>query len=294
MHTLKLAGRRRGMHVLCMTPPSARYLTVNGTSLWVEDSGGDGPPLLFSHGLLMSSRMFDAQVAALQGRYRCIRWDHRGQGRSADVNARAIAIEQVTDDAVALIGALALPPVHFVGLSMGGFVGMRLAARHPARLRSLTLLDTSADAEPAENVPRYRLLNAVTRWLGIRWVVGRVMPIMFGRTFLSDPAKAADRARWRAQLARNRRSIYRAVNGVIEREVVTAELAAVRCPTLVLVGEEDVATVPAKSERIVSLISGAELRRIPGAGHSSSVEQPEAVTAALDAFLSRVDASPTP
>lgn len=278
------------MHLPGMTPPSARHLTINGTSLWVEDSGGDGPPLLFSHGLLMSSRMFDAQVAALQGRYRCIRWDHRGQGRSGDVIGRAISIEQVTDDAVALIRTLALPPVHFVGLSMGGFVGMRLAARHPELLRSLALLDTSADAEPAENVPRYRLLNAITRWLGIRWVVGRVMPIMFGRTFLADPAKADDRTHWRAQLARNRRSIYRAVNGVIERDAVTHELAAIRCPTLVVVGEDDVATVPAKSERITSLIAGAELTRIPGAGHSSSVEQPEAVTAALAAFLRRVDA----
>ena len=285
-----LAGRRAGMHLVEMTPPSARHLTVNGTALWVEDAGGDGPPLLFSHGLLMSGRMFDAQVAALQGRYRCIRWDHRGQGRSADVSGRAISIEQVTDDAVALIRALALPPAHFVGLSMGGFVGMRLAARHPELLRSLTLLDTSADAEPAENVPRYRLLNALTRWLGIRWVVGRVMPIMFGRTFLSDPAKAADRAHWRAQLAGNRPSIYRAVNGVVEREAVAPELGKIRCPTLVLVGEEDVATVPAKSERICALIAGAELVRIPGAGHSSSVEQPAAVTAALDAFLHRVDA----
>lgn len=285
-----LAGRRAGMHLVGMTPPSARHLTVNGTALWVEDAGGDGPPLLFSHGLLMSGRMFDAQVAALQGRYRCIRWDHRGQGRSADVSGRAISIEQVTDDAVALIRALALPPAHFVGLSMGGFVGMRLAARHPELLRSLMLLDTSADAEPAENVPRYRLLNALTRWLGIRWVVGRVMPIMFGRTFLSDPAKAADRAHWRAQLAGNRPSIYRAVNGVVEREAVAPELGKIRCPTLVLVGEEDVATVPAKSERICALIAGAELVRIPGAGHSSSVEQPAAVTAALDAFLHRVDA----
>jgi len=276
-----------------MIPPSARYLTVNGTSLWVEDAGGDGPPLLFSHGLLMSSRMFDAQVAALQGRYRCIRWDHRGQGRSADVSGRAISIEQVTDDAAALIRTLALPPVHFVGLSMGGFVGMRLAARHPEFLRSLALLDTSADAEPAKNVPRYQLLNAITRWLGIRWVVGRVMPIMFGRTFLSAPTKAAERAHWRAQLAGNRQSIYRAVNGVVEREAVAHELGNIRCPTLVLVGEEDVATVPAKSERIRNLIAGADLVRIPGAGHSSSVEQPEAVTAALATFLSRVDASAT-
>jgi len=193
---------------------------------------------------------------------------------------------------VALIRALALPPAHFVGLSMGGFVGMRIAARHPGLLRSLALLDTSADPEPAENVPRYRLLNAVARWFGLQWVIGRVMPIMFGRTFLTDPAKAGDRAHWRAQLAGNRRSIYRAVNGVVERAGVAGELGHVRCPTLVVVGEEDVATVPAKSERIAQLIAGAELVRIPGAGHSSSVEQPEAVTAALAGFLARVDGAP--
>jgi len=276
-----------------MTPPTARHLTINGTSLWVEDSGGDGPPLLLSHGLLMSGRMFDAQVAALQAHYRCIRWDHRGQGRSADVSGRAISIEQCTDDALALIRALGLPPVHFVGLSMGGFVGMRLAARHPELIRSLTLLDTSADAEPVENVPRYQLLNTITRWIGLRWVVGRVMPIMFGRTFLTDPAKATARAHWRDQLAGNRRSIYRAVNGVVEREAVAHELANVRCPTLVLVGEEDVATVPAKAERIRDLIPGAELVRIPGAGHSSTVEQPEAVTAVVTRFLGQVARSST-
>jgi 3-oxoadipate enol-lactonase len=276
-----------------MAPPAARFVTVNGTALWVEDTGGDAPPLLFSHGLLMSGRMFDAQVAALQGRYRCIRWDHRGQGKSADATGRSVPIEQVTDDAVALIRALGLPPVHFVGLSMGGFVGMRLAARHPALVRSLALLDTSADAEPADNVPRYRLLNLVARWLGLRWVTGRVMPIMFGRTFLADPAKAAERDRWRTHLMGNRRSIHRAVTGVIERAGVAHELAAITCPTLVVVGEEDVATVPAKAERLRDLIAGATLVRIPGAGHSSSVEQPEAVTAALTAFLARVEGDGT-
>ncbi|MBU6367495.1 MAG: alpha/beta fold hydrolase [Gemmatimonadetes bacterium] len=277
-----------------MPHTSSRLLTVNGAALWVEDSGGDGPPLLFSHGLLMSGRMFDAQVAALQGRYRCIRWDHRGQGQSGEATGRSVSIEQCTDDAVALIRALQLPPAHFVGLSMGGFVGMRLAARHPGLLRSVALLDTSADPEPAENVPRYRLLNLVARWAGLRWVTGRVMPIMFGRTFLSDPAKAAERDRWRAHLRANRRSIHRAVTGVIERAGVAHELAAITCPTLVLVGEEDVATVPAKAERIRDLVAGAELVRIPGAGHSASVEQPEAVTAAIAAFLARVDGAPTP
>ncbi|MFN9215897.1 MAG: alpha/beta fold hydrolase [Gemmatimonadota bacterium] len=277
-----------------MASPAARLMPINGTSLWVDDTGGDGPPVLFSHGLLMSGRMFDAQVAALSGRFRCIRWDHRGQGRSGEATGRSIGIEQVTDDALALLRALALPPAHFVGLSMGGFVGMRLAARHPALFRSLALLDTSADPEPAENVPRYRRLNTVARWLGLRLVTGRVMPIMFGRTFLADPAMAAERDRWRAHLAGNRRGIFRAVTGVVERAGVAHELANVRCPTLVLVGDEDVATVPAKAERIRDLIAGATLVRVPAAGHSSSVEQPAAVTAALEAFLASVEGGRPP
>jgi pimeloyl-ACP methyl ester carboxylesterase len=271
-------------------PATSRHLAVNGTSLWVEDTGGTGTPVLLAHGLLMNCRLFDAQVAALRDRYRCISWDHRGQGQSAPGTGRAISIDQVTDDAVALMQALQLPAVHVVGLSMGGFMGMRLAARYPGLVRSLTLLDTSAEPEPAGNVPRYRLLNLVARWVGVRWVVGQVMPILFGRTFLSDPARAAERARWRARVAGNRRGIYRAVNGVIERDGVEHELARITCPTLVLVGEEDVATVPAKSERIRDGIAGAELRRIPQAGHSASVEQPAAVTAAIADFLARVDA----
>jgi pimeloyl-ACP methyl ester carboxylesterase len=106
------------------------------------------------------------------------------------------------------------------------------------------------------------------------------------RSFASS---GAPRALWRQRLVANRRAVWRAVNGVIEREGVAAELPQVRTPTLVLVGEEDVATVPAKSERIRDLITGATLVRIPGAGHSSSVEQPAAVTAAIAAFLARVD-----
>src|SRR5690606_29606523 len=112
-------------------------------------------------------------------------------------------------DALALLEHLHAAPCHFVGLSMGGFVGMRIAARHPSLLRSLSLLATAADAEPAANLPRYRLLNSIVRRLGPRPVSSRVMPIMFGPSFLNDPARAAERERWRAELARNRRTIHR-------------------------------------------------------------------------------------
>ncbi len=194
---------------------------------------------------------------------------------------RAVDMETCAADAAALVEALGAAPCHFVGLSMGGFVGMRLAARRPELLRSVALLETSADPEPEESAGRYRLLNLVARFVGPWAVAGRVMPILFGRTFLSDPARAGERARWRARLAALPRSIWRAVNGVVERRGVHGELARVRLPALVLVGDEDVATPPARAERIAAALPGARLVRVPRAGHSSPVEEPAAVTAAL-------------
>lgn len=258
---------------------------IRDTELYYEDSGGPGQVVLFSHGLLWSGRMFEAQVEALRDRYRCVTYDHRGQGRSAPPADRSVPIETCAEDAAALIEALGLGPVHFVGLSMGGFVGMRLAARRPELVRSLCLLETTAEPEPAENVPKYRRLAWVARWIGLSPVATPVMKIMFSRTFLSDPAREADRARWRTELLANRRDIVAAVYGVVEREGCAELLDRIRQPTLVLVGEEDVATVPAKAERIHQGIRGSRLVRIPGAGHSSSVEQPALVSEALRAHL---------
>ena len=268
------------------------FLSVNGTQLYYEDTGGDGEPVVFSHGLLWSTALFAPQVQALRGRYRCIAYDHRGQGRSAKPSGRSVAIETVYEDAVALIQALGVAPCHFVGLSMGGFVGLRLAARRPDLLRSLALLETSAEPEPPQNVPRYRAMALAARFLGVRPLAGRVMPIMFGKSFLTDPARAGERALWRQRLLQNQRSIYRAVNGVIERRDFTGELSRIRTPTLIVVGEEDVATVPAKAERLHAGIAGSRLVRLPRGGHSATVEEPELVNAALSAFLAEHTGTP--
>ena len=262
-------------------------IAINGAQLYYEDTGAGstGEAIVFSHGLLWSLEMFRPQMDHLRERYRCIGYDHRGQGRSGDVDVRSIGMEALYQDAVGLIEHLELGRVHFAGLSMGGFVAMRLAARRPDLLRSLILMETSADREPEENVPRYRMLNAVARYIGLKPVTDRVMPIMFGREFLTDPARESERAAWRDKLAKNRRSIWRAVNGVIDRDPIAPELGRIDLPTLVIVGEQDVATVPAKAERLHEAIAGSKLVRIPGAGHSSSIEQPERVNAALDEFL---------
>ncbi len=274
--------------------PHMPRLEVNGADIHYQDSAGsarlrrdgDGPEtIVFAHGLLWSGRMFDAQVAALEDRYRCVTFDFRGQGQS-EITATGYGMDTLTEDAAALIEALDCAPCHFAGLSMGGFVGQRLAIRRPELLKSLILLETAADPEPQANVGRYRLLNFIARWFGFRPVVGQVIPIMFGRKFLEDPARAEQRDALRRRLIANRRiGTTRAVQGVIERDGTDDQLDRISVPTLILVGDQDVATVPAKSERMHQRIAGSKLVIIPGAGHSSTIEEPAAVNAALEAFL---------
>jgi 3-oxoadipate enol-lactonase len=268
------------------------YLSIRGARLYYEDTGGPGAPVLFSHGLLWDSRLFRHQLAAFRGRYRCVVYDHRGQGLSEPPpGGSPIDLRTVYEDAVAVIQALGLAPVHFVGQSMGGFVGLRVAARHPELLRSLSLVDSSAAAELPLTLARYRVLTELTHWLGLRPVVDRIMSLYFGRTFMRDPERAQERALLRQQLAANPRAVWRAMQGVIHRRSVEGELHRIVTPTLVLVGEEDEVTVPAVAERLHQRIRGARLARLPCGGHMCILEQPETVNAALEDFLEAVEAS---
>ncbi|WP_299353282.1 alpha/beta fold hydrolase [uncultured Shimia sp.] len=265
------------------------HIQVNGTNMHYTDTGQGAETLVFSHGLLWSGEMFEAQVAAFRDRYRCITFDHRGQGQS-EVTADGYDMDTLTEDAAALIEALDVGPCHFAGLSMGGFVGMRLAIRRPDLLKSLMLLETSADPEPQENHGKYKSLNFVARWIGLWAVAEKVMPIMFGQTFLTDPARTKQRARWKkAMIGNHRIGITRAVMGVVNRQPIYDQLDQINKPTLIVVGDEDVATVPAKSERMKAAIPGAHMVMIPRAGHSSTIEEPEAVNAAIETFLAALD-----
>lgn len=167
---------------------------------------------------------------------------------------------------------------------------MRLAIRHPELLRSLILVDTSADPEPEENLPKYKMLNLVGRWIGPWAVASQVMPVMFSQGFLTDTARADLRKEWRQHLVNNDKiGVTKAVTGVISREGVYESLGDVRVPTLILIGENDVATTPDKSERMHDRIANSRLVSIPNSGHMSPVEEPEAVIAAMSDFLAGLD-----
>jgi 3-oxoadipate enol-lactonase len=257
-------------------------LQVDGAKLFYEDTGGTGPAIVFSHGLLWSTGMWRFQVAAFRDRFRCIAFDFRGQGRS-EITASGYDMETLAQDAAQLVGELANGPVHFAGLSMGGFVGMRLAARRPELVRTLALLDTANDPEPRLNLPKYKLLGLATRVLGTGALAGEIMKVMFAKPFLRDPARAELRALMRRALVDNRiQGSLRATDGVLFRKPVeAAELSRISCPTVVISGAEDSAIAPARSRRLAEQIPGARFVSIPRAGHTSAIEEPEAVNAAL-------------
>jgi len=261
------------------------HIHVNGANVYYEEHGGGSQTIVFAHGLLWSGRMFDDQVNALKDRYRCITFDFRGQGQS-EVTHDGYDMDTLAQDAAALIEALHCAPCHFAGLSMGGFIGMRLAIRRPELIKSLMLLETSADPEPQENIGKYKMLGLVGRWLGLGLVAKPTMAVMFGQKFLTDPARAQQRTLWQQRMIANHRiGVLRALGGVINRAGVHDQLDKITTPTLIIVGDQDVATVPAKAERMHARIPGSKLVVVPGAGHSSSIEEPAAINAALEEFL---------
>lgn len=264
------------------------HLQLDGANVWYDEAGPDAGPslgtLVFSHGLLWSGRMYEPQVAHFRARYRCITFDFRGQGRS-EVTAGGYDMDSLALDAARLIERLGAGPCHFVGLSMGGFIGMRLAVRRPELIRSLTLLETAADPEPRANLPKYSALLLVARIFGLAPVAAPVMKIMFGDAFLKDPARAALRDEMRRQLVGNDRvGVVRATLGVILREGVSG-IEGIRAPTLVVSGDGERAVVPARSRATADRIPGARFLRIPRAGHTSTIEEPALVIGALEEFL---------
>ncbi len=269
-------------------------VTVNGISLNIADTGApagrpDAPVLVLGHGLLFSTTMWRHQVEALRSSYRCIAVDWRGQGATPPP-ADGFDMDSLYADLAALIEHLDVGPVHYAGLSMGGFIGQRLAARRPDLVRSLILIDTSAGPEDPAKVRRYRLLAAVFGVLGFRPLRGQVAPIMFSPAFLETDRGRATLETWVAELAtQDRKGVKAAIRGVTDRLAVDDEIHSISAPTLVVVGSEDPATPVAKAERIAAAISGSRLDVLAGVGHVSALEDPERVTAVMTEFLARVD-----
>jgi 3-oxoadipate enol-lactonase len=270
-------------------------IQINGASIHYETLGSSRETIVFAHGLLWSGRIFDGQIAALKNHYRCIAFDFRGQGQT-EITRTGYDMETLYSDTVALVESLGVAPCHFVGLSMGGMVGLRIAIRRPELIKSLSLLATPADAETEEKKKRYRLLTMIACLFGLRVVTNRVMPIMFGKTFLNDPGRAEQKKQWRENFIANHRiGVSRAVMGVSTRASIFDEINRIKTPTLIVMGDEDAAIPIEQAKRIHSQITNSKLIILPRAGHTPGVEEPEAVTRLLEDFISKhsmVDKAP--
>ncbi|MDX2235895.1 MAG: alpha/beta hydrolase [Hyphomonadaceae bacterium] len=260
---------------------------VNGAKVHYAVHGAGPRTLVFIHGLMLASESFEAQVAAFQDRYRIVTFDLRGQGRSEKTRDR-LDLDSLAEDAAVVVETIAGGPAHVVGFSMGTFIAMRLAARRPDLVQSLTLIGPSADAEEPENMPKYRRLIRFVRLFGPRPVAGRLMMILFGDTYLNAPETAPGRLRWKRVVEGLPRVLHRAAAASAHRAAVTGELAAIVAPTLVVSGQEDRPISPARARAVCAGIAGARFASFARTGHAVMIERPAAFNAALQAFLDEV------
>ena len=161
---------------------------------------------------------------------------------------------------------------------------MRAAIVVPEAVEALVLLDTSADREPLLNRVRYRLMVTLARLVGMKPFLPIISQIVFGSTTRREQAELVNR--WRKELSMiDIRSVRHGLDAVNRRDSVTPMLHEIDVPTLVIVGEQDVATPPDRSRTIAESIGGARLEVIPGAGHMTNLEQPELVDELIEEFL---------
>ena len=239
-------------------------------------SGRAGAPaVVLSNSLGSTHRMWDAQLAALEQRFRVVRYDTRGHGRSP-VPHGPYTIDDLADDLVALLDRLGFAKAHLVGLSLGGMTAMRVAIRDPARVETLALLCTGAQLPPASG---WTDRAALVRAQGSAAVAEAVVQRWFTPAYLNahPQIRSANEQMVAATPAEGYAACCEAIAALDLRE----QLSVITAPTLAIAGDGDSATPPAKLEEIVARIPGSRLLTVPQAAHLANAEQPATITPAL-------------
>ncbi|MFW6067235.1 MAG: 3-oxoadipate enol-lactonase [Myxococcota bacterium] len=259
---------------------------IGGTRLHAELDGAEAASLVvFSHSLGSHLGMWEPQVSGVGARFRVMRYDTRGHGASG-VPQGPYTLEALAEDARALLDCLRIEKAHFVGISMGGMIGQLLALRHPERLHSLVLCDTTSEI-PSSMHPMWDERIRITREQGMEPHVEPTMQRWFTEPFRREHPEAVDRIR---EMVRNTDpSGYIACCEAIKGLNVTDRLAEIRVPTLVVVGADDPGTTPDVARAIHERIHGSQLQIIEQAAHLCNVEQPEVFNRAIVSFMERHD-----
>jgi 3-oxoadipate enol-lactonase len=246
------------------------------------DGPRDAPVVTLTHPLGVTLAIWDDHVAALTKRFRVLRYDVRGHGGS-EIPPGPYTLEQMSGDLFDLLDSLGTAETHFVGVSMGGLIGMTAALRQPRRIKNLVLCDTTACYGPGVR-PMWEDRIRVAESEGMTpTLVDRTMAIWFTDAFR---AKRRDEVTRIASMLRTTDPRgYAAAIRAIGFVDLTERIGAIRCPALVVVGEQDPGTPPAMARVIHERIAGSELLVIPGSMHCAVVEDAARFLAALLGFL---------
>ena len=258
---------------------------ANGIQMNYELTGRkDGPVVVLSHSLSCSLVMWDPQMDSLEPHFRVLRYDTRGHG-GTEASAGAYTLDLLAQDAIGLLDALGINTMHWIGLSMGGMIGQCLALNYADRLQSLILCDTAAII-PEEAKVLWPERTNIARDKGMQGLVEASMERWFTPSFRSQNSQML--ARIREQFVATPVEGYIGCSEAIQKLSYLDQLAEIKIPTLIIVGEDDPGTPVAAAQAIHERIPDSKLVIVPSAQHLSNVEQPEFFNAALLEFLGNV------
>ena len=261
----------------------------DGTRIHYEVTGRPGAtPILMIQGLGASKNAWNLQRIAMATRFRSISLDNRGAGRS-DKPTQPFTLEQMADDAIAVLDAAGVETAHVVGASMGGVISQIIAVKYPHRVRSLTLVCTACRNHPW----RQELLQS---WAHTAEEKGMIEVGKEAAQWVMSPRsfrRLVPAFTWMGPLAalRPRHSFVSQIQAILDtREDLVDELSSITAPTMVIVGNQDILTPRGDSEEIAERIPNAELVVISGAAHGLMMEHSTTFNKILIEFLQRTEA----
>ena len=233
------------------------------------------------HGFANDHALWGPQVALLRERFRVIAPSLRGFGKSGDTGGEAISMDEYAEDIAALMDERRVGPAVVGGISMGGYIALALALRHPRRLRGLVLANTRAAADPPDWAPIREQMVRTVRERGAEAVVES-----YGDKPFAPDCPDAVKAEVRAMIRRQRTpGLVSGTLGMAGRPDRTPRLGEIRVPTLVIHGSADAYVPVAEAERVHRALPSSRFAGIAGAGHFSNVDRPREFNAALEALL---------
>jgi 3-oxoadipate enol-lactonase len=252
---------------------------INGQWIHYEDTGGNLPPVILAHGLLMDYEMFAPQLEALGSGCRIITWDARCHGET-ETTDDPFTYWDLAEDLRGLLDHLGIARAVIGGMSQGGMVALRFALKYPERVAALILLSTQASTESPEKAAIYESMLAVWEGEGLNdQLAETIAAIILGNEW---PGREAWIAKWRQWP----RSLLRpAFNALVGREDIHDRLGEIKVPALVIHGTADAAIGIELAQRLCSELANCHLITIEGGGHTFNLTHPKLVNLALQQYL---------